>query len=123
MKWDHAGIKARDMQASLDFYINKLGLRQLEIITLFGTDFYFVGNDNIRIEIEPCKPDDTQAAMDSMSGLYHMALNVDDIEGLAARLQEHGVKFRLPVSQFRPDRKIAFIEDPDGTIIQLIQYL
>ena len=29
----------------------------------------------------------------------------------------------LPPSQFRPDRKIAFIRDPDGVIIQLIQYL
>jgi catechol 2,3-dioxygenase-like lactoylglutathione lyase family enzyme len=50
-------------------------------------------------------------------------LAVDDLEALCSRLQDEGVKFILPPSQFRPDRKIAFIEDPDGIRIQLIQFL
>jgi hypothetical protein len=33
------------------------------------------------------------------------------------------VKSILPPSQFRPDWKIACIEDPDGVYIQLIEYL
>jgi catechol 2,3-dioxygenase-like lactoylglutathione lyase family enzyme len=123
MRWDHAGIKSRDVKKSLEFYTGALGWRQLEVITIFDKNFYFVGNDSIRLEIEEANATDTRAEMGAMSGLYHMALAVDDLDGLAGRLDAHGAKFILRPSQFRPDRKIAFVEDPDGVFIQLIQYL
>lgn len=123
MQWDHVGIKVKDLNASLEFYCGKLGLKQLEVITLLGNDYYFVGNESIRIELEPGKPSDTQSDMAAMTGLYHIAFKVNDIDALAARLEAAGVKFRLPVVRIRPDRpKIAFIEDPDGVFIQLMDY-
>lgn len=123
MRWDHAGIKTADLARSLHFYCDILGLEQLEIVEVLGQPFYFVGNASIRLEIETANPTDVQADMRTQSGLYHLALAVDNLDDLAARLREHNVNFVLPPSQFRADRKIAFITDPDGVFIQLIEYI
>ena len=123
MRWNHVGIKTADLERSINFYCNVLGFRKLEEVEVLGRLYHFVGNDTVTIEIEPCKPEDTEADMREHSGLYHLCFTVDDLEKTAADLKGKDVPFMLPPSQFRPDRKIAFIRDPDGVIIQLIQYL
>ena len=123
MKWDHCGIRAADLERSLRFYTDVLGLELLEVVTVLDQPFYFVGNNTIRIEIEQANPAQIEAATGPQAGLYHLAFEVDDLEGAAARLRDAGAQFLLPPSQFREDRKIAFILDPDGVFIQFIQYL
>jgi catechol 2,3-dioxygenase-like lactoylglutathione lyase family enzyme len=123
MQWNHAGIKTSDVNRSLHFYCDILGFRKLEEVVILNKNYVFVGNDTIKIEIEEKKPGDTQSNMKEQSGLYHLCFTVDDIEKTASELKNKDVKFMLPVSQFIPGRKIAFIEDPDGVIIQLIQYI
>ena len=123
MKWDHCGIRAADLERSLRFYTDVLGLELLEVVTVLDQPFYFVGNDTVRIEIEQANPAQLAAATGTQAGLYHLAFEVDDLEGAAARLRDAGAQFLLPPSQFREDRKIAFILDPDGVAIQFIQYL
>jgi catechol 2,3-dioxygenase-like lactoylglutathione lyase family enzyme len=123
MKWDHCGIRAADLERSLRFYTDVLGLELLEVVTVLDQPFYFVGNDTVRIEIEQANPAQIAAATGPQAGLYHLAFEVDDLEGAAARLRDAGAQFLLQPSQFREDRKIAFILDPDGVAVQLIQYL
>jgi lactoylglutathione lyase len=123
MKLDHVGIKVKDMDKALEFYTQVLGFRILEKLKLLGNDYFFVGNEHTRIEIELAPKGSHLPDINLSTGLYHIALLVDDLEGEAARLKEHDVKFVLQPVQLRPDRKIAFIEDPDGTRIQLIQML
>jgi len=123
MRWNHVGIKTADLGRSIHFYCDVMGFRKLEEVEVLGRLYHFVGNDTVTIEIEECKPADTQADMREHSGLYHLCFTVDDLEKTAADLKLKDVPFMLPPSQFRPDRKIAFIRDPDGVIIQLIQYL
>ncbi len=123
MKWDHCGIRAANLERSLHFYTDVLGFRLLEIVKVLDQPFYFVGNDTVRIEIEQANPAELAAPQGQMAGLYHLAFSVDDLEGICNRLREKEATFLLPPSQFREDRKIAFILDPDGVFIQLIQYL
>jgi len=123
MRWNHAGIKSSDVERSLHFYCDILGLRKLETITILEKNYYFVGNDDFSIEIEAGNPGDRQAEPKAMTGLYHIALTVDDLDSLAAKLHEHEVNFIIPPVQLRADRKICFIEDPDGVYIQMIQYI
>ncbi len=123
MKWNHTGIKTSDVNKSLHFYCDILGFRILEEVVILNKMYRFVGNDTVKIEIEEKKPEDAQVDMKDHSGLYHLCFTVEDIEKTAADLKEKNVKFELPVSQFMPGRKIAFIRDPDGVVIQLIQYL
>lgn len=123
MKWDHSGIRAANLERSLQFYTNVLGFELLEVVKVLDQSFYFVGNATVRIEIEQANSAELETPKGQTAGLYHLAFSVDDLEGLCESLREKGATFLLPPSQFREDRKIAFILDPDGVFIQLIQYL
>jgi len=119
----HSGIKSADIKKSIDFYTRILGLEVLESLEVVGRTFYFVGNDRTRIEIEEANPGDEMMKVDTGYGLYHLAFAVEDLDGFAARLKAEAVRFILDPIQLRADRKIAFIEDPDGVRIQLIEFL
>ena len=123
MKWDHIGIKASDVDRSLRFYCDILGLERQEELEIMGKRFYFVGNDTLSIEIEAGNPGDTQADPRTQTGLYHLAFTVDDVESLVDRLKSEGVPIALEPFSTRPDRIVAFVEDPDGAFIQFIQIL
>jgi glyoxylase I family protein len=110
------------MEKSLDFYTRILGFRILEELDMVGRKFYFVGNDETSIEIEVANPGDVRMDPSTGYGLYHIALVVKDIDALAERLKKEGVTFIMEPIQLREDRKIAFIEDPDGVPIQLIDF-
>jgi len=121
MRLDHIGIAARDIQKSLDFYINALGLRELERLQLVGREFIFVGNDQTRIEIEAAP--ELASVPQQPCGLGHMALIVNNLNEIVERVRSRGHKVPVPPIQLRPDRRIAFIEDPDGARIQLIEFV
>jgi catechol 2,3-dioxygenase-like lactoylglutathione lyase family enzyme len=123
MKFYHLGIKAKDVNQSLHFYCDILGLKIIETVVIMEKKFYFVGNESFQIEIEGGNPGDTQANAGTMTGLNHLSLVVEDIQSLAKRFNENGVKLLFEPLQPRPDRWTTFVQDPDGVLIQLIQYV
>lgn len=116
----HIGISAQDVKTMIHFYTEIIGLELMETVNLSGTDYYFVGDGRMMIEIEPAYNPGNRLYD---NGFSHVALAVDDLEEYSGRLREKGVRFLLEPSQFRPDRKIAFIEDQEGNKIQLIQFV
>lgn len=122
MKWYHLGIKVKDINESLRFYCDILGLRKIETVSILGKNYHFVGNESFQIELEEGNPGDVQANPGAMTGMNHFSVVVDDIHGLAAGLRERGVQMLDPF-QPRPDRWTTFLHDPDGVLIQIIQYV
>ena len=123
MKWDHVGIKSSNIEKSLQFYCNVLGFEVQEKLEILGKHFYFVGDESTSIEIEAGAPDDKQVDPRFQTGLYHLAFIVEDMEGLVSRLKKEEVPIVLEPFSTRPDRQVAFIEDPDGVFIQFIELL
>lgn len=123
MKWDHVGIKSADVEKSLRFYCDILGLEKQEELEIMGKSFFFVGNDTVSIEIEAGNPSDRRIDPRAQTGLYHLAFTVDDVTALVERLKSEGIPIALEPVSTRPDRLVAFVEDPDGAFIQLIQML
>lgn len=119
----HVGIKAKDINRSLDFYTRILGFKKVPIVEVLGLEFFFITDGIIKIEIEASNPGDQSINVDKHYGLSHQALEVDDLNAFASRLRKEDVRFILEPVQLREDRKIAFIEDPDGIRIQLIEFL
>jgi len=120
MRIHHFGVKVKDVEASLKFYSEILGLTLQEIVSMGGQNFYFVGDGTVCLEIEQAYQVGTISFDD---GFSHLALEVEDLEAYCQRLRDYSVHFQLEPSQFRPDRKIAFIEDLEGNAIQLIEFL
>jgi lactoylglutathione lyase len=123
MKWYHLGIKAKDSEASIRFYRDILGLDIIDTVEIWGKKFTFVGNDTIQIEIEQANPGDAQADPSSMTGLNHFSVVVDDIHGFVKEARVKSADVLMDPFNPRPDRLTTFIKDPDGVLIQVIQYV
>ena len=85
MKFYHLGIKAKDVDQSLRFYCDIMGLKLIETVDIMEKKFYFVGNTSFQIEIEGANPGDMQANASTMTGLNHISLVIEDIQSLAKR--------------------------------------
>ena len=119
MKYLHTMVRVTDLEQSLDFYCNKLGLRQLGRHDNEGGRFTLVflaapGDDSAQVELtHNWDAEDLQGGRN----FGHLAYAVDDIYATCARLQEAGVKIRRPPR----DGHMAFIRSPDGISIELLQ--
>ncbi len=123
MKWYHVGLKAASSDASVQFYRDILGLEVIDRVEIWGKQFVFVGNDTISIEIEQANPGDTQADPSAMTGLNHFSLVVKDIHALVEQARKKGACVLMDPFHPRPDRLTTFLRDPDGVMIQLIQFV
>ena len=122
----HTMLRVSDLDAALDFYIGKLGMRELQRRDHKKNQFtqvyvgYSHGFEQMVLELvfnwmqdEPYEPG---------QGFGHIAIEVKGINGLCNRLKEAGVPMpREPRSQKHGNTMIAFIEDPDGHRIELFE--
>jgi len=122
-------IRVGDLDRSLHFYRDALGMRELRRETFTDARFtlVFIGYDdgNALIELTHNWDDDGYS---HGSGYGHIALEVSDIEATCSHLVDLGVNIvRAPgPMKMGPDETghreiIAFIEDPDGYRIELIE--
>jgi hypothetical protein len=100
-----------------------MGLAIVDTVDVWGKKFTFVGNDTIQIEIEQANQGDTQADPSTMTGLNHFSVVVDDIHKLVKEAHGKNVDVLMEPFNPRPDRLTTFIKDPDGVLIQVIQYV
>lgn len=122
----HTMIRVRDLDKSLDFYTRLLGMKQLRKRDFPTGEFTlaFVGygeeTDATVIELTHNWPQKGPYAMGEAFG--HLAISTPDIYGACARLASEGVKIPRPPGPMKHGGSvIAFIEDPDGYKIELIE--
>jgi lactoylglutathione lyase len=125
MRFLHTMIRVGDLDKSLDFYTRLLGMNLLRRQDFpegrFTLAFVGFGPESENTVIELTHNWDT-GSYEPGTGFGHLALGVDDIYGACRRLSEEGVKIpRLPGPMKHGSTVIAFIEDPDGYKIELIE--
>jgi lactoylglutathione lyase len=121
----HTSIFVNDMNESIDFYTTKLGLKLLDGPFHYpgNADMAFVGNDwNSYIELVY---DLEEHPPYEIGNRYeHLAIEIDDndLAAYVARLRERGVKIVRDVKKSPGgSRAIAFIEDPNGIPVELLE--
>jgi lactoylglutathione lyase len=120
----HTSIFVNNMNESIDFYTNKLGLKLLDGPFHYpgNADMAFVGSDwNAYIELVY----DLEAHPPYTIGnrYEHLAIEADgELEPYIAQLRERGVKI-LKDAYKSPSgtRAIAFIEDPNGIPVEVLE--
>ncbi|MGC2130909.1 MAG: VOC family protein [Candidatus Aquilonibacter sp.] len=120
----HTSIFVNNMDESIDFYTNKLGLKLLDGPFHYpgNADMAFVGSDwNAYIELVY---DLEEHPPYSIGNRYeHLAIEADgELEPYIAQLRERGVKI-LKDAYKSPSgtRAIAFIEDPNGIPVEVLE--
>jgi lactoylglutathione lyase len=125
MRMLHTMLRVGNLEKSLDFYCNVLGMKLLRQKDYPGGEFTlaFVGYgdeaDHTVLELTYNWGTDKY---DLGNGYGHIALGVDDIYGTCDRIRAQGGKVtREPGPMKHGSTVIAFIEDPDGYKVELIQ--
>lgn len=121
----HVAIKVKDLKKTLDFYVGKLGFA--EMMRLHKPDgavwlIYLRVTDDQYIEIFPGAVEDRAPGWDA-NGVNHFCLGVDDLDAVVAELAQVGVPLLLEKKMGADNNYQAWIEDPDGNRIELMQMM
>ena len=119
MKYLHAMVRVRDLDASLRFFRDGLGLHETRRHDNPGgryTLVYLAATENPESEIElTFNYDDEDYG--GARNFGHLAFGVDDIYATCAHLQALGVTINRPPR----DGRMAFVRSPDSISIELLQ--
>ena len=121
----HTMIRVGDLDRSIGFYTGLLGMRLLRRTDYpegrFTLAFVGYGEESNHTVIELTHNWDTES-YDLGTGFGHLALGVADIAQTCAALAAAGAKIVRPPGPMKHGSTIiAFVEDPDGYRIELIQ--
>ena len=116
----HTRYRVRDLEKTVSFYKDVLGLRELRRHTSGrGSQLVFLKAPDGDVEIEICKFDQSGPVVVGPD-LTHLAFEVDDLEKFAREAAAKG----YPLSDgphASSSGKIAFIDAPEGYEIELIE--
>ena len=119
MNYLHTMVRVANLDESLDFYCDKLGLEEVHRMEVEAGRFTLVflaapGNHEAQIELTyNWDPE----ALQGGRNFGHIAYRVDDIYAVCERLRDSGVTIHRPPR----DGHMAFVRSPDGISIELLQ--
>jgi lactoylglutathione lyase len=122
----HTMIRVFDLEKSIDFYTRLLGMEVLSRKDYPSGEFTLVfvgyGDERANTVIELTHNWGQKEPYTIGSGFGHLAIGLPDIYGTCERLAKEGVKIPRPPGPMKHGGSvIAFLEDPDGYKIELIQ--
>lgn len=124
MKYLHTMVRVTDIEASLRFYRDALGLQVLSRRDHEQGRYTLVflcapGDSTAQVELTYNWPaaDGTAETYTGGRNFGHLAYAVDDIYATCQRLAEHGVTINRPPR----DGRMAFVRSPDGISVELLQ--
>lgn len=125
MRLLHTMIRVGDLQRSIDFYTQVLGMRLLRKTDYPGGRFTnaFVGyDDESRAAVLELTHNWDTKSYDMGSGFGHVAVEVEDAYRACDEVRKRGGKVtREPGPMKHGSTVIAFVEDPDGYKIEFVQ--
>ena len=119
MRYLHTMVRVTDLEASLDFYCNKLGLKEVRRVDIEAGRFSLIflgapGNPEVQVELtHNWDPEEYGGGRN----FGHLAYEVEDIYATCQRLMDAGVAINRPPREGR----MAFVRSPDGISIELLQ--
>lgn len=119
MKYLHTMVRVTDLDKSLDFYVNKLGLEELRRIDRPDgryTLVFLAAPGDSQAQIELTYNWDAEAYGEGRN-FGHIAYEVDNIYATCQRLIDAGVTINRPPR----DGRMAFVRSPDNISFELLQ--
>ncbi|OUR76159.1 lactoylglutathione lyase [Alphaproteobacteria bacterium 46_93_T64] len=119
MKYLHTMVRVADLEASLNFYCNNLGLKEIKRKDIEAGRFTLIflapeGQEEAQVELtHNWDPEE----YDEGRNFGHLAYEVDDIYALCQHMMDNGVIINRPPR----DGRMAFIRSPDNISVELLQ--
>jgi len=119
MKYLHTMVRVTDLDASLRFYCDALGLKELSRMENQQGRFTLVflaapGDESAQVELTYNWDPETYSGGRNFG---HLAYEVDNVYDTCQRLMDHGVTINRPPR----DGRMAFVRSPDNISVELLQ--
>ena len=122
----HTMIRVQDLEKSIDFYTRLLGMNELRRTDFEGGRFTLAfvgyGDEESNAVVELTYNWDQAEPYELGDGFGHLAIAVPDAYAVCEAMEKEGVEVPRPAGPMKHGtRVIAFIKDPDGYMIELVQ--
>lgn len=112
MEFAHVCVSVDDLDRSRQFYVEELGL---EPVDAPGPDLFVEAGNGIPIQLR-------EGTDDGNGTLDHLAFVVSDVNDAVETVDHSGLE-RAPEDLVETGVRTAFVRDPDGISVELIEYL
>jgi catechol 2,3-dioxygenase-like lactoylglutathione lyase family enzyme len=118
------GICVSDIEASLGFYRDLLGLPYERSMPAGGGNtihFLSCGSTNIKLwEVAKPPAPAFRGGFHEMAGYRYLTITVGNLDEVVAEAERAGVKLMVPITELGPGIRIAILNDPDGNPVELL---
>lgn len=123
MKFLHTMIRVKDIEASMKFYTELLNMKLDKKKRLDDCELYFLNDEDGCCQIELTYNDTTpEKGYENGTAFGHFAFSVESLDEFTEKLHSLGYEYMYePFDLNGKGTKIAFIKDPDGNEIELIE--
>jgi len=123
MKFLHVMIRVKDADKSMDFYTKLFDMNLVRTITLDDSILYFLSDQDGQTQIELTANYETpKEGYKNGDAFGHLAFGVDSMVEFGQKLHSLGYEYLYePYFMEEAGSIIAFIKDPDGNEIEIIQ--
>ena len=121
------GIVVTDMERSLSFYRDLLGLPVIAEITTAligkGRMVQLKHSESLikLVQLDTSPTEQSSKGISQALGYRYITLLISDIDTTMTRLTQANVTVTISITQLDNDAKIAMVEDPDGNIVEFVQ--
>lgn len=123
MKLLHTMIRVKNAKESIRFYTELLNMKLNHQKRLDDCTLYFLDDEEGNVQLELTENDETpENGYNLGSGFGHLAFSVTSLDEFTKKLNDLGYKYLYePFDLNGKGTKIAFVKDPDGYEIELIE--
>ena len=117
------GVLVSDIQASLHFYQELLGLKFIQKISLwFGTMYCLrFGTSDFKLIDPSARPPQGLIGLESQVGFRYVTFVIRNLSDVCKQLRSKGIAFEVPEKELRPGVRIAMVREPDGNVVEFVE--
>ncbi|SDG14258.1 lactoylglutathione lyase [Halorubrum xinjiangense] len=116
----HTCLNVADADRTADWYVDELGFERSWEFTIDDTRNVYVADDSgVEFQLSDTAGEEPSADGDRYD---HVAVGVDDVDAAFEALDHHGV-VEAPTDHPEAGARVAFVKDPDGHVVELIEPL
>jgi lactoylglutathione lyase len=116
----HTCLNVADADRAVEWYVEQLGFEfSWEFETDDGRNRYVTDGNGVELQFSETEGHEPSEDGDRWD---HVAVAVEDVDAAFERIENHGVE-REPTDMPAANSRVAFIRDPDGHVVELVQPL
>lgn len=122
MKFLHTMMRVTDIKKSLKFYQELLGLKLSHTMDLDDCKLHYLTDGESDFELELTQNFENPSEGYNLGSQFgHFAFEVASIDDFTKKMKDFGVDYLYEPFEIKPGLKIAFLQDPDGIEIEVIE--